>query len=119
MRAPTPAAIAPSWRTPATVIASHQPLCFIVFSMTSLAIILSQSQHAASTGIFLFDGTETRYSRIQNNRPQRQSHRADGLPDLDVKQPIVIARSLGDEAIQRNCPRHTYASRSEIRPSGS
>ena len=79
MRAPTPAAIAPSWRTPATVIASHQPLCFIVFSMTSLAIILSQIQHAASTGIFLFDGTETRYSRIQNNRPKWQSRRADGL----------------------------------------
>jgi hypothetical protein len=50
------------------VTASHQPLCFIVFSMTSLAMILPQSQDAASTGIFLFDGTETRYSRIQNNR---------------------------------------------------
>ena len=99
MRAPTPAAIAPSWRTPPRVIASHQPLCFIVFSMTSLAIILSQSQHAASTGIFLFDGTETRYSRIQNNRPQRQSHRADGLPDSIVKQPAAVLPSRGASQI--------------------
>ena len=71
MRAPTLAAVAPSWETPAKVTASHQPLCFNVFSMTNLGMILSPSEHAVATGIFLFDGTETRYSPIQNN-PRQQ-----------------------------------------------
>jgi hypothetical protein len=93
MTAPTLAAVAPS--TPAKMMVSHQPLCFIVFSITSLAMVLSQSQHAVATGIFLFDGTETRYSPIQNNRPRWQSHRADGLPDLDVKQSDGLSPSRG------------------------